>query len=337
MKAIGFKTSLPIGESESFIEFEKEISSPQGRQLLVKIDAISVNPVDFKVRQGSLKGKIQETPKIIGWDAVGVVEEVGPETNLFKKGDRVFYAGDITKEGSNQEYHLIDERIVGHAPQIISKEAAAAMPLTALTAWEILFDRLRLDATKDKGKTILILGGAGGVGSIAIQLAKKLLGLTVIATASRQESVDWCKKQGADFVVNHKNLIEEVKATGNQQVDFILDFVDVNQYWAAFVELIKPQGKIGSISDPSEPVQLRQLKGKSVSFHWELMFTRSMFETEDIEEQHVILNQVADLLDRGEINSTLTTVLNGFTVENLKEAHKLQESGATIGKTVIKF
>jgi NADPH2:quinone reductase len=337
MKAIGFKTSLPIDKEDSFMEFEIPKPIPGAHDLLVKIQAVSVNPVDFKIRQNSAKETVLETPKIIGWDAVGIVEAVGNQVSLFKVGDEVYYAGDLTKQGSNAEYQIIDERIVGRKPKSLSVEQAAAMPLTGLTAWEILFDRIRINPEKDKGKSILIIGGAGGVGSVAIQLAKKVAGLTVIATASRPESIKWCKEQGADFVVNHKNLIEEVRNAGFQQVDFILDFVDVNQYWNAFVELIKPQGHIGSISDPVENVNLRQLKGKSVSFHWELMFTRSMFQTEDMIEQHYILNELADLLDNGTIQSTLKTTLNGLTVSNFKKAHELLESGTTIGKIAIKF
>ena len=337
MKAIGFKTSLPINENDSFIEFETPIPTPVGRDILVKVAAISINPVDYKIRQNSLKGKTQDPPKIIGWDAVGIVEAVGENVTLFKKGDKVFYAGDITKSGSNQEFQLVDERIVGFAPKKLSIEQIAAMPLTVLTAWEIFFDRMRLTAERDSGKNILIIGGAGGVGSIAIQLAKKILGLTVIATASRPVTVEWCKKMGADYVVNHGNLTEELDKIGFKQLDFIVDFVDVNKYWDAFVQLIKPQGQIGSISDPTEPVNLRQLKSKSVSFHWELMFTRAMFQTEDMIEQHHILNKVAKLLDKGVVQSTLNTTLTGFSAENLKEAHRLLESGKTIGKVVITF
>ncbi|PIF30004.1 zinc-binding alcohol dehydrogenase family protein [Flavobacterium sp. 9] len=337
MKAIGFKTSLSMEKEDSFIEFETSKPVPGSHDLLVKIEAVSVNPVDFKIRQNSAKDTVLETPKIIGWDAVGIVEAIGDKVSLFKVGDEVYYAGDLNKQGSNAEYQIIDERIVGHKPKSISIEQATVMPLTGLTAWEILFDRIRIDPEKDKGKTILIIGGAGGVGSIAIQLAKKIAGLTVIATASRSESIDWCKEQGADFVVNHRNLVEEVRNAGFQNVDFILDFVDVNQYWDAFVELIKPQGHIGSISDPVESVNLRQLKGKSASFHWELMFTRSMFQTEDIIQQHHILNKLANLLDNGTIQSTLKTTLNGLTVANFKEAHQLLESGKTIGKIAIRF
>ena len=337
MQAIGFKTSLPISEADSFIQFEKETPVPKGYELLVKIQAVSINPVDYKIRQNSLKDKISDNPKIIGWDAVGVVEAVGENATLFKKGDNVFYAGDITKDGSYQEFQLVDERIVGFSPNNIPIEASAAIPLTSLTAFELLFDRMQLSAEKDNGKSILIIGSAGGVGSVATQIAKNILGLKVIATASRENSIEWCKKMGADFVVNHKNLLQEMKNIGYETVDFIVDFVDLNQYWNAMVQLIKPQGKIGSISDPTEPVNLRQLKSKSVSFHWELMFTRSMFQTDDMVQQHHILNQISKWLDDGILQSTLTTTLQGFSVENFKNAHTQLESGTTIGKLVIKY
>jgi NADPH:quinone reductase len=337
MKAIGFKTSLPINEQDSFIAFETEKPTPTSRELLVKIDAVSVNPVDFKIRQSAAKDKILDTPKIIGWDAVGTVEAIGAAVTLFKVGDKVFYAGDLTKQGSNAEYQVIDERIVGKKPSTLSNEAAAVMPLTGLTAWEILFDRIRISPEKDKGKTILIIGGAGGVGSIAIQLAKKIAGLTVITTASRPETIEWCKKQGADVVVNHKDLVNEVRKAGFQQVNFIVDFVDTNSYWDAMAELIKPQGHIASITGSAEPIALNKLKTKSASFSWELMYTRSMFQTDDMIEQHYILNKLADLLDSSIIKSTLNTTLNGLTVESFKEAHRLSESGKTIGKIAITF
>ncbi|MFH6990173.1 zinc-binding alcohol dehydrogenase family protein [Flavobacterium collinsii] len=337
MKAIGFKTSLPITEEESFIAFETPKPVPGERDLVVKISAVSVNPVDFKIRQGSAKDTVFETPKIIGWDAVGIVEAIGEKVTLFKVGDEVFYAGDITKPGSNAEYQSIDERIVGRKPKSLSLEESAVIPLTGLTAWEILFDRIRINPKKDKGKSILIIGGAGGVGSIAIQLARKIAGLTVIATASRPETIAWCKEQGADFVVDHKNLIASVREAGFQQVDFILDFVDTNSYWDIMAELIKPQGHIASITGSSDPVALNKLKNKSASFSWELMYTRSMFETDDMQEQHVILNQLADLLDEGILKSTLNVTLNGLTAGNFKKAHELLESGKTIGKIAIKF
>lgn len=337
MKAVGFNTSLPISEDASFIHVNVDKPVPAAHDLLVKVKAVSVNPVDFKIRQNSAKNMVLEQPKIIGWDAVGVVEAVGQEVTLFKAGDEVYYAGDITRSGSNAEYQVIDERIVGRKPATLSDEAAAAMPLTALTAWEILFDRMRLSPERDRNKTLLIIGGAGGVGSIAIQIAKKLLGLHVIATASRPETTDWCNKMGADLVVNHRNLIDEVRNAGFQYVDYIVDFVDTNAYWDSLAELIKPQGHIASITGSATPVMLNKLKSKSVSFSWELMFTRSTFQTDDMIEQHHILNRVADLLDEGVLQTTLTQTLHGLTADSLKEAHTQLESGTTIGKLVISF
>jgi NADPH2:quinone reductase len=337
MKAIGFKTSLPITEHDSLLEFETERPTPGAHDLLVKIEAVSVNPVDFKIRQNSAKNTVLDRPKIIGWDAAGVVEAIGDKVTLFNIGEYVYYAGDITKQGSNAEYQIIDERIVGKKPVSLSIEESAVMPLTSLTAWETLFDRIGITPEKDKGKSILIIGGAGGVGSIAIQLAKKVAELTVIATASRTETVEWCKQLGADFVVNHKDLVNEVRNAGFQQVDFIVDFVNADFYWDACVELIKPQGRIVSIADITNPVDLMKLKNKSVSFSWESMFTRSRFQTPDMIEQHYILNKIADLLDQSAIKSTLNKLLVGFTADNFKAAHQLLESGGTIGKIAIKF
>ncbi len=337
MKAVGFKTSLPISETESFIEFDTPKPVASGHDLLVKIQAVSVNPVDFKIRQNSAKDTVLEQPKIIGWDAVGIVEAVGGAVSLFKVGDEVYYAGDLTKPGSNAEYQLIDERIVGRKPYSLSAEAAAAIPLTALTAWEILFDRMRLSVDRDRNKTLLIIGGAGGVGSIAIQLAKKLLGLTVIATASRPETIDWCKKMGADVVVNHRDLVAEVRNAGFHYVDYIVDFVDTNLYWEAMVDLIKPQGHIASITGSSVPVLLNKLKNKSASFSWEFMYTRSTYQTDDMIEQHFILDRVAELLDEGVLETTHTHTLHGLTADNFKQAHAQLESGKTIGKWVITF
>lgn len=337
MKAIGFKKSLPITEAESFIAFEMEKPSPSGFDILVKVLANSVNPVDFKVRQNAAKDEELKAPKVIGWDAAGIVDAVGEKTSKFKVGDEVYYAGDITRSGSNAEFQLVDERIVGKKPKNLSIAEAAAMPLTSLTAYEALFDRIRINPETDKGKSVLVLAGAGGVGSIAIQLAKKLGNLTVIATASREDSIQWCKDMGADFVVNHHSLKEDLEKIGHSQVNYILDFVDLESYWETATEIIKPQGHIVSITGSSKPLNLDLLKAKSVTFSWELMYTRSMFNTEDIERQHEILNHVSKLLDDGSLKSTLSTTLNGFTVENLKEAHRLQESGKSIGKTVLLF
>lgn len=335
MKAIGFRTSLPITDKDSFIEFETSKPVPKNRELLIKISAVSVNPVDFKIRINSAQQTVLENPKIIGWDAVGIVEEVGEHVGLFKVGDAVYYAGDLTKQGSNAKYQVVDERIVGHKPQTLTVEEAAAMPLTSLTAWEILFDRIRISPEKDAGKTLLIIGGAGGVGSIAIQIAKKVAGLKVIATASRPETIAWCKNLGADVVVPHHDLVASVREAGFQYIDFIVDFADTNLYWDSMAELVKPQGHIASITGSSEPVALNKLKTKSASFSWELMYTRSMFETGDIQEQHSILNTVAALLDNGVLKSTLKETLVGLTAENFKKAHQMLESGKTIGKIVI--
>lgn len=338
MKAIGFKESLPITEANSFIEFETEKPTPTGYDILVKVQANSVNPVDFKVRQNAAKGKVLDTPKVIGWDAVGVVEALGDTTSKFKVGDEVFYAGDITRSGSNSEYQLVDERIVGFKPKNLTIAEAAAMPLTGLTAYESIFDRIKVDPVKDKGKTILILAGAGGVGSIATQLAKKVVNLTVITTASREDSIKWCKNMGADFVINHHNDIEEeLKKIGHPEVNYILDYVNLNAYWETIQKIIKPQGHIVSITGSSEPLNLSIMKNKCVTFSWELMYTRSMYTTDDIDRQHNILNHISQLLDEGTIKSTLTTTLKGFTVENLQKAHELQESSKSIGKTVIEF
>ncbi len=337
MKAIGFKQSLPISDQNSFIEFEMEKPIPIEFDLLVKISAISVNPVDFKIRESAALNTTLDIPKIIGWDAVGTVEAVGEKTTKFKVGDQVYYAGDITRSGCNAEYQLIDERIVGHKPQNLTIAESAAIPLTGLTAYESLFDRIKINPETDKGKTVLILAGAGGVGSLAIQLAKKIAGLTVIATASRPDSIQWCKDLGADYVVNHHNLKEELSKINHNQVNYILDFVDLKGYWDIAAEIIKPQGHIVSITGSNEPLNLDILKMKSVSFSWEFMYTRSMFTTEDMDKQHQILNKIAKLLDNGTLKSTLTTTLKGLTVENLKKAHQMQETGKTIGKTVIEF
>lgn len=337
MKAIGFKKSLPITDLESFIEFETDRPSPSGHDILVKISAISVNPVDYKVRQNSAKEKPLDTPKVIGWDAAGTVVAVGDQVELFKEGDEVYYAGDLTRSGSNAEYQLVDERIVGFKPKKLTMAEAAAIPLTALTAWESIFDRIRVNPDIDKGKSILMLAGAGGVGSIAIQIAKQVANLQVIATASRPETQKWCSDLGSDHVVNHKNLKEELTRIGQDQVDYVLDLVDLGGYWDTIAEIIKPQGHIVSITGSSSPLNLNVLKTKSVSFSWELMYTRSMYQTGDMAEQHLILNKIGSLLDSGKIKTTLTTTLNGFTVDNLKKAHEMQESGRTIGKTVIKF
>ncbi|WP_074410299.1 zinc-binding alcohol dehydrogenase family protein [Aquimarina megaterium] len=338
MKAIGIKTSLPISEENSLIQFETEQPVPKGHDLLIKIKVVGINPVDYKVRQNSVQNQELDSPKILGWDAVGIVEAVGDKVTLFKTGDEVFYAGDITRPGSNAEYQLVDERIVGKKPNTISDAEAAVMPLTSLTAWEVLFDRLKLTPGEGKGKTILIISGAGGVGSIATQLAKKLTNLTVIATASRPESRLWCQNMGADHVVNHHNLIEEVHALGINTVNYILNFSGTSDHWENIIELIDPQGHICTIAESLDNhINIGSFKSKSITLSYELMYTRSMYQTEDMIEQHHILNKIAALLDNNKIKSTLNSTLDGFTTENFKEAHQKLESGKTIGKIAITF
>jgi NADPH2:quinone reductase len=333
MKAIALTRYLPVSDPQAFIDIKIERPQPKGHDILVAVKAVSINPVDVKVR--SPKDKVEQTPRVIGWDSAGIVEAVGPLVTLFKPGDAVWYAGDITRSGSNQEFHLVDERIVGSKPKSLTYAQAAAMPLTSITAWEAMFDRLRIDPnSKDKGQTILIIGGAGGVGSIAIQLAKRA-GLIVIATASRSESVSWVKSLGADHVVNHReDLVEQVRAAGFHHVDHIALLNDM-RHWAAAVELIRPQGGIVCIDDTHYPMPMEGMKTKAASLHWELMFTRPMLKTPDMIKQHELLSEVARAVDAGEIKTTLTTTLSPITAATLREAHALVESGAMIGKIVV--
>lgn len=336
MKAVALTRYLPISDPESLMDVELHKPTAAGRDLLVKIHAIAVNPVDTKVRKP--KDKLETTPKVLGWDAAGEVVEVGADCTLFKPGDKVFYAGDLTRSGCNAEYQLVDERIVGHMPQRLSFEQAAALPLTALTAWESLFDRLgiALDSAQNRNKSLLIIGGAGGVGSIAIQLAHKLAGLTVVATASRPETVTWVQKLGAQHVINHKHdLIAQMREIGIPQPDYIFCCNDTDTYFPIMAELIKPQGHICSIVETAKPVDLNLLKNKSATFVWELMYTRSMFQTEDMIEQHHILDRVARLVDEGLLKSTLNETLSPINAANLRQAHAQLEAGSTIGKIVL--
>ncbi|MDT0676971.1 zinc-binding alcohol dehydrogenase family protein [Autumnicola musiva] len=337
MKAVGFKKSLPVEDENSFINFETEKPVPGENDLLVKIEAVSVNPVDFKVRKSAAKDKELESPKIIGWDAAGVVEGIGEKVKNFKKGDEVFYAGVITRPGCNAEYQLIDERSAGHKPQNLSWEEAAAMPLTSLTAWESIFERLQISENSGLGKTILVIGGAGGVGSIGIQLLKKLTQLKVIATASREETEKWSREKGADVVVNHKELLKNMKKAGFAEVDYILNFSNTDIHWDAMAELIKPQGHICSIVETREPVDLNKLKNKSAAFHWELMFTRPTLQTDDMFKQHEILERLSSLLEEGKLESTLNKTFQGLEASTFREVHRLQESGESIGKNVIRY
>jgi zinc-binding alcohol dehydrogenase family protein len=340
MKAVALKAYLPISNPESLLDVALDAPTPVGRELLIAVAAVSVNPVDTKVR--APKDKIESAYRVLGWDAVGTVVATGPDASLFKTGDQVFYAGSIAKPGSNSELQTVDERIVGRKPESLSNAQAAALPLTAITAWEGLFDRLQIPQNKDKkitnekNKTLLIIGGAGGVGSIAIQLAKQLADVTVIATASRSESIEWCKSLGADLVIDHRDsMVEQLRAHNIQHVDYIFCLNNTDQHWQAMAELIKPQGHICSIVELSGAVDLNALKNKSVSFTWELMFTRSLFETEDMIEQHHLLNRIAELVDAGAIKTTLNKTLSPINAENLRSAHAQLESGSTVGKVVL--
>ncbi len=334
MKAVALTRYLPIDNPDSLVDTELEIPTPLSRDVLVKVHAIAVNPVDTKVRKP--KDKVETTPKVLGWDAAGEVIAVGDSVTLFKVGDPVYYAGDITRSGCNAEYQLMDERIVGHKPHSLNFEAAAALPLTAVTAWEALFDRLGItqDLASNQGKSILIIGGAGGVGSIAIQLAKKVAGLNVIATASRPETIAWVKNLGADEAINHHQLQQEI-AQLNIQLDYILCNNDTDGYFEAMAEIVKPQGRICSIVETAKPVNLDLLKSKSATFVWEFMFTRSMYKTDDMIAQHHILQRVAQLIDDGTLVTTLNQVLKPINAANLRKAHAQLESGSTIGKLVL--
>ncbi len=337
MKAVALKKYLPIEQSESFLDVDLPRPEPTGRQLLVAIKAVAVNPVDTKVRAGRGKSPdaVEDPPRVLGWDASGVVEAVGPDVTLFKAGDEVWYAGDITRPGCNSEFQAIDERIVGRKPSSLSHAEAAALPLTAITAYEAFFDRLGIDREgANEGESILIIGGGGGVGSIGIQLAKHA-GLIVIATASRPETEAWVKELGADCVVNHReDMVAQVRALGMQHVDHVAIFNDM-RHWSTAVELIRPQGGIVSIDDTDLPMPMEGMKMKAASFHWEFMFARAMFETPDMIEQHKLLNWVADQIDAGRMRTTVSEVLSPINAVNLREAHRRIETGKAKGKIVI--
>lgn len=333
MKAVGFTHYLPIQDTNAFLDLEIEKPTPQGRDILVAIKAIAVNPVDTKVR--APKDKVESPARIIGYDASGVVEAVGPDATLFKPGDAVYYAGDITRSGTNAEFHLVDERIVGHKPKSLSHAEAAALPLTTITAYESFFDRLGIDRDgADAGQSILIIGAGGGVGSIGIQLAKQA-GLTVIATASRPETIDWVQKLGADHVISHRDdMVAQMRALGLQHVDHIAIFNDM-RHWDAAVELIRPQGGIVSIDDTDLPMPMGGMKMKAASLHWEFMFARSMHQTPDMIEQHKLLTYVAEQIDAGKIRTTVSEVLSPINAVSMRAAHQAIETGQAMGKIVV--
>ncbi|PCJ31359.1 MAG: NADPH:quinone reductase [Gammaproteobacteria bacterium] len=329
MKAFGFNDS----DSPAQL-IEQDTPTAHGHDLLIEIDAIAVNPVDTKIKAG-IKAPLASA-KIVGWDAVGIITQIGDEVELFKVGDKVFYAGDVTRPGCYASHQLVDERIVGHAPKNLSTEHAAAMPLTSITAWEALFSRLKINSETDANKRILIIGGAGGVGSIAIQLAKKVANLTVITTASRSESEQWCLELGADHVINHhSDMALQYRSLGIADPDYILCLNNTDQHYPAMAELIAPQGMICTIVGSQNKLDLDLLKNKSAGLVWEFMFTRPLFKTDDLIAQHHILNTLAQLLDDKVIISTLKSVIGPISSENISRAHQQLQSGTTLGKLVL--
>ena len=334
MKAVGYKTPLPIDNPESLLDLQIRTPEANGLDLLVEIKAVSVNPVDTKVR-ASAKPEGTEY-RILGFDAAGVVKQVGSKVSLFAPGDEVFYAGSIARPGTDAEFHLVDERIVGKKPKSLSFAQAAAMPLTTITAWELLFDRFQVQPGKpaDAG-SLLIIGAPGGVGSMLTQLASKLTGLTIIATASSPESQEWCLGLGAHHVIDHrKPFAPQMRSLGIAEVELIAGLTATDIHYPALVEVLAPQGKFGLIDDPKS-LDANSLKRKCASLHWELMFTRSLFNTPDILAQHKLLNEVSELVDAGVIRTTLANNLGTINAQNLKKAHALIESGRSRGKIVL--
>lgn len=333
MKAIGYRACLPINDPAALIDIDLPMPQATGRDLLVKVEAVSVNPVDYKVR---LRTQPPEgEAKVLGYDAAGIVQSVGPGCVLFRPGDPVFYAGCISRSGTNAEYHLVDERIVGAKPTSLSFSEAAALPLTAITAWELLFDRLSLPAQGGAGASILIIGAAGGVGSILVQLARQLTELTVIATASRPESVAWCQRLGAHHVIDHSgDLIAQVDSLGAPPVSYAAALTKTDQHFPTIATILAPQGRIALIDDPGL-IDIRLLKQKSASLHWEFMFTRPSLQTLDMIRQHEILDEVARLVDAGKLCTTATKTFTPISAANLIHAHQILESGASRGKIVL--
>lgn len=334
MKAVGYSKAGPVSEARALEDIDIVAPLPAGRDIRVAVKAVSVNPVDTKIRRGVEPPAGQH--KVIGWDAAGVVEAVGPDTRLFRPGDEVFYAGSLDRPGTNSALHLVDERIVGRKPASLGFAEAAALPLTAITAWEALFDRLKVtDPTPEGGGTILIIGGAGGVGSIAIQILRQLTGLTIIATASRPETQAWVREMGAHHVIDHrKPLDKELTDLGIAAPGFVFSTTETDKHFDAIVELMAPQGRFCLIDDPP-PLDIMKLKRKSLSLHWELMFTRPLYGTADIEEQHALLNRVSAMVDEGRIRTTMSAHFGTINAANLLRAHALIESGTSRGKVVL--
>ena len=336
MRAVGFLNSLPIENDDSLMDVELPDPKVGPADVLVAIEAISINPADAKRRMRTAVEEPHPEPFILGYDAVGVVEASGSDVTGFQIGDRVWYAGDANRPGSYAELQAVDHRIVSLAPTSVPPEAAASLPLVTLTAWEMLFERLQVPCGAST-PSLLVIGGAGGVGSITIQIARKLTGLNVIATASRPESTDWCREMGAHHVVSHRDLVSAVQQLGTTFVDYIVQYADTAAHWDAMCDLIAPQGRIGTIVESSEKLDISALQGKSAALMWELMFTRSLFGTPDMALQGQILARMARLVDDGIIRTTQTRVLESLQATTLREAHTIIETGSMIGKLVVKY
>lgn len=335
MKAVALRRYLPISEPDALLDLELDDPVASGHDLLVRVEAVSVNPVDTKVR--SPKDLVADPPRVLGYDAAGVVVGVGGWVEGFAIGDEVFYAGAINRNGSNSQLQLVDARIVGRKPKSLDFADAAALPLTAITAWELLFERIGVDVDgADAGRSVLIIAGAGGVGSIAIQLAK-MAGLTVIATASRDETAAWCRQWGADHVIDHRQpLAEGIKAIGFDQVDIVLNLFDTDAYWTAIGEILAPEGHVGLIVEPTTDLRIGDpYKAKSIGIHWEMMFTRAVYGTPTLARQGALLDRVAALVDGGVLRTTRSETLGAINAANLREAHRRLEAGRVIGKLVL--
>ena len=332
MKAVVYtQHGLPISDPQSLQEIDLPVPQAGPHDLLVEVRAVSVNPVDTKIRLGAAVTE----PRVLGWDASGIVRSVGSGVTLFKEGDEVFYAGSIVRPGSNAEFQLVDERIVGRKPATLDYAQSAALPLTSITTWELLFDRLKVTEGGGAGRSLLVIGAAGGVGSILLQLARKLTGLTVIGTASRDETRNWVAELGAHHVIEHTQpLRPQLEALGIPAVDIVISLTHTGEHFPAIIDVLAPQGQFALIDDPAQ-LDALPLKRKSISLHWELMFTRSMFETPDMIRQHELLNRVSAMIDDGTLRTTLGEHYGLISAENLRRAHTLIESGRAVGKIVL--
>ena len=333
MKAYGFSTPFSPHARNYVEQLSLDLEEPRDPDLVVEIKGVAVNPVDTKVRVRA--PATPDSPRVLGYDGAGIVRDVGGRVSRFSVGDEVFYAGDISRRGTFADFHLVDERIVGRKPESLTFAEAAAMPLTSITAWELLFDRFSVPRDERTRGNLLVIGGAGGVGSILIQLARRLTGLTVIATASRPDTVAWCERMGAHHVINHRHaMAPQLDAVGVTQVDLAASLTKTDLHFEATVDMMRPGGKIGAIDDPGM-LDVSLMKTKALSFHWEFMFARPMFQTDDMDEQGRLLNEVSELIDQGAVQNTATKSFSEVTADNLNEALTHQASGAAIGKTVL--